>query len=163
MAKAPKVAKFKTTEVIQQFKALDQAVIDACSMIYLNKLQLLPLLAKQIQLFTPQLIFEETGFGEQKGIIVKESPNFSLPDKQLMAMALQLNLPLISDDGQVLKVAQKMKLTYFNSLMMVIFLYFKKEINFSTLQQKKVQLLNLAYYAPWIARAGEQLITELSQ
>ena len=159
MRKDVKVAKFDAERVVGQFESLEKAVIDACSMIYLQKIGLLKKLAQQIELLTTQVIFRETGFEQHFKLEVVRFDEETSPDLQLIHLAEQLQCPLVSDDGQMLKMAQTLGIDYFNSLIMLFFLYFKQEINRDDLLTKKAELMKFAYYAPWIENAAEKLLT----
>ena len=124
MKKDLKVAKFDADKVLKQFAVLEKAVIDACSMIYLHKIGLLEKLAQEIELFVPQVIFEETGFDNHFRLKIQRNAEKFPPDEQLIHLAGQLKCPVISDDGKVLKTADNRGLEYFNSLIMLFFLYF---------------------------------------
>ncbi len=162
MRKEEKVANFDANEVVKQFEMLERAVIDACSMIYLNRIELLDKLAHEIELFVPLMVFSETGFKNHLGLKIEPVESRFAPDQQLIHLAILLNCPVISDDGQVLRIAENRELEYFNSLIMLFFLYFRGKINRNTLLTKRAELLEFAYYAPWISSAADQLLNLLT-
>ena len=109
-------------EVIAQFQQLKKALIDASSIIYARKAGFMGILRANLRLITiPEIIAE---VGDDAGGI--ETMNYMMTsesvDDKLVNCALLNDLPVISEDKQILTLVKKAHLPYFNALMMLNFL-----------------------------------------
>lgn len=115
---------------ITQFHNLYQALIDASSIIYMNKAGFLNKLNQFLELFSLPEIIAETGYEipEIKLVHYPNSP-FKSSDQKLVAVAIAKKLPVISEDKKLLLKIKQESLPYFNALMMLNFLVLKKIID----------------------------------
>jgi hypothetical protein len=87
------------------------------------------------------------------------------PDPYLIKTAKYLKLPVISEDKKILMQAKRLGLAFFNTLMIMNFLIYKKIINHTEYQTALDWLKNEAYYDKRIFEYGEHVferITELN-
>ncbi len=147
--------------VLDQFSKLTKALIDASSIIYANKTGFLDLLGKTIRLYTIPEIFAET-LQDQKNIQLIESHNHSSrTDDKLLAVAFDLNVPVISEDKKILIALEKENKPHFNSLMMLNFLFYKKEISTTGFHQKRDLLKDIAWYSQSVRDFGDSVFNSL--
>ena len=118
--------------VLSQFSDLSKALIDASSMIYMEKAGFLAEVAAAITLAAPKEILDETGFETIAVHAIAMNPKAVSNDEKLIGCALALNLPVISDDRKVLLQLARGKIPFFNALMMLNYLLFKGDISFES-------------------------------
>jgi len=149
-------------KIIGQFARLKNAAIDASSMIYLQRLDLLDLVSSVLKLFTTRDVLDETGFDSLPITIVREGINSKqTPDDQLFNLARKLNCALISEDRKILKKARNAGIDHFNTLMILIFLFRKNYLTEEELQSKANALHLFARYDRQIREYGEDLIARI--
>ena len=133
--------------VLYQFRALGKALIDASSIIYMDKAGFLVNVAKAIELYSPEEILAETGL---RGLLVHpiHLADKSLPnDQKLIACALMQQLPVISEDQKILLRLEREKTPYFNALMMLNYLLFKKDISSDQHRMFFQSLIRCSWYS----------------
>lgn len=149
---------------MKKFERLKMAAIDASSIIYLQKIGLLNTLADAVQLVTTPALLNETRFSNLPLHILSDGMDERMPaDAQLIALALYKNSALISEDRKILHRAKRMGLNYYNSLMMVLFMFFKGFLSEQVVQGKIEQLKQFARYGQDIWEYGQQLFDVLNQ
>jgi hypothetical protein len=145
----------------EQFNGLHRAAIDACSIIYLLNTGVFESLAVVLSLVTTEDVFKETQW-PRLPVEVKPSPlEARSNDHGLFLLAKAEGIPLISDDGEVLKMAKDSGMEYYNSLVMVNYLYFKGRITVEEYPLYRDRLLEKAHYSSRIIKRGEQIFTDL--
>lgn len=137
-------------EEIDRFDRLSEAAIDASSLIYCKKAGFLEVLAGRVNLFTLENILAETGFEVPGLVFFPAPPGQSTNDESLFRFALEKKLPLISEDKKLLSGAKKRGHLYYNSLMMLFYLLYKRNISFSDYHFFKEKLTGIAYYSKWV-------------
>ncbi|MHB2148125.1 hypothetical protein ACX8XP_03630 [Calditrichota bacterium LG25] len=157
MKKDAKVANIDPQKVVRQFDQLQSAAIDACSMIYLQRINLLAKLGAQLELTTPAAVLHEARLPAGFPIKVFDELPRAPADRQLIDLALKLGCPVISDDRKVLALADRHGLDYFNSLMMIFYLFHVGKLDHRQLLKKREQIRVFAYYAPWIEAFADRL------
>jgi len=146
---------------------LTRAVIDACSIIYLLKTGVFERLAAEISLFTTQEVYDETGWPLREGkprlklTLFPSSPASRSNDHGLFLLAKERELPLISEDREVLLMAEEEGMAYYNSLMMLIFLCRQGRISREEYPLYRERLLAEAHYGESIVRRGDEFFDAL--
>lgn len=143
--------------VLQQFERLDRALIDASSLIYMEKCGFLYLLADSLELQTLPAIRTEAGPAADRISLIQPAIDTPTADESLIACALGTGLPLISEDKKILNRMDRENHPYFNSLMMLNYLLFKHCITPDDYQYFLKALHEIAWYGPRIWRFGEKL------
>jgi hypothetical protein len=143
--------------VIEQFDHLTRALIDASSVIYMEKADFLDMLKDSIDLHSLPEILDEAGI-DLKRIKEVKSKNAALSnDQKLIRCALDLNLPVISEDKKILNTLRNHGVPYFNALMMLNFLLYKERITSESYPYYLDALLQIAWYSNKVWAFGERL------
>ena len=111
-----------------QFSELCQALVDASSIIYMQKAGFLPDVAATIKLYSPEDVLAETRIQAVAVHPIPWNQEAASNDQKLIACAMSLRLPVIAEDRKVLLRLDKEKISYFNALMILNFLLFKGRI-----------------------------------
>jgi hypothetical protein len=142
---------------ISGFDLLHAAVIDSSSIIYLHKINLLDLAADNIELHTPEIVINETGLRNPDIIVHLPETDSSMlsADQQVVYFAVKKNLPVISEDKKVLSEASKASIPYYNTLMILNYLLYKKRIIPDQYDHFHKELLSVSRYSPFVLAYGE--------
>ena len=142
---------------LAQFTQLQAACIDASSLIYCSKIRLLDLLQQSLKLSTLPEILAETGFQHLNlSLLSFPYPEHS-NDQKLLSCAIQQQLPLISEDKQLLKQAEQHGLCYYNTLMMLNFLLYTRLVTQEEYQTYLDKLRSIARYSSALWHYGAQV------
>ena len=143
-----------TQETFQRFDHLDKALIDASSIIYIDRADFLEILTSSIRLFSIQEILSETGPVSMciKPLIYNRTASSN--DQKLISCALDLDLPIISEDKKILMSMKRANRPFYNSLMMLNFLLYRRRINNQQYIQYHLALTKFARYSDDIWRYG---------
>ena len=115
--------------ILSQFAGLRKALIDASSIIYMERAGFFASLAAAITLVSPEEVLAETGFETMTVHAITNSPQAVSNDDKLVFCALTQKLPVISEDRKVLMRLDQEKVPYFNALMMLNYLLFRGDIS----------------------------------
>lgn len=141
------------------FSSLTSAVIDSSSIIYLSKCGFLHLAARHIRLHTPSVVIKETGIEEPYFEIHNPETGSAIitADEQVVELAKKLNIAVISEDKKVLINTSGAGLSYYNALMILNFLLYKKEITVKSYQKLYTTLISVARYSKFVLSYGEMV------
>jgi len=148
--------------ILTKFNNLDSLIIDASSIIYLNKLNILSKLQVSLLLLTIQEIIEETGIYSYDFKIIDHNIKNKTNDEKLIILAINKRIPVISDDKKILLKLKKNNIDYYNSIMMLNFLYYKNEINIQEYKKLTEKLKNFAWYSKKIITYSEYFFNYIS-
>ncbi len=154
-------------DLANDFTLLREAVIDACSVIYLLKTGVFESLAAEMTLHSTNDVYGETGWPLSDGqprlrlVLHPSLPEARSNDHGLFLLAREMGLPLISEDREVLFMAEEAGLPYYNSLMMLIFLCHRGRILPEEYPVYRDRLLKEAHYGEGIIRKGESFFSSL--
>ena len=156
------------SHVFNQFDALNQALIDTSSLIYLSNTNLLTAASRAIQLKTISNVVKEFGsLSEIKDIeiielreVINEKKD---TDRRLMETAMHLRLPIISEDKKMLMRAKRSGLPFFNTLMIMNFLIYKNVIKQEAYQASLDLLRKKAYYNAFIFEYGKIVFESITE
>jgi hypothetical protein len=146
-------------DLLSGFKTLTSAVVDSSSIIYMYKCGFLDIATQSISLHTPKIVIEEIGISGLPLIVHNSIADGQMvtADKQVVQLAVDLKLPVISEDKKVLMDVAKYKLPYYNSLMVLNFLLFLKKIVLEQYDQYHCKLLSVARYSAFVLTYGENV------
>jgi hypothetical protein len=135
-------------KVFLQFQILKSAVIDASSIIYMRKAGFLNDLAAEIRLLSPTPVINETGYLDLPIKPIERVNSAQSNDQLLVAYSLSHQIPVISEDKKILMRIKRAHRPYFNSLMMLNFLLFRKKISAGNHRVYFRRLIDFAWYSP---------------
>lgn len=142
--------------VLSRFQGLREALIDASSIIYIYKAGFFDELRGSLKLCSLREIIGETGFdGLKIGLI--EAPSSLSNDQKFIACALKKRIPVISEDRKILMRMERENIPYFNALMMLHFLLFKREIDLENHTVYFNRLKRTARYSPSVYKFGQEV------
>jgi hypothetical protein len=151
--------------VFHQFDLLDRAVIDTSSLIYLKKINLLRKTVHTIGLITVSGVQDEFGpsdiFNHIEIIELNETKNNT--DRQIVQVAEDLRLPVISEDKKILMAAGNSGLPFFNTLMIMNFLIYKNKIDYYQYHVSLNLLRKEAYYEAFIFDFGNAVYKKIME
>ncbi len=154
----------KIEQSLRQSAELRHVAIDASSMIYLHKLGLLRELGATLLLGTTADVWAETSFtSSDVAIQIFPAPPASSPDEQLLHLAISNKWAMLSEDKKLLLRAQKGGIPYFNTLMMILFLFFKGRVSEDSVRVNIASLKKIARYGPEIWNYGNRLFLQLQK
>jgi hypothetical protein len=153
-------------DILARFKALDSAVIDASSMIYMHKAGFLEILSRTIRLCSLPEIMAETGYeglavthvGRPPDDLNNDRTDDLTNDQRLVRCALEQGLPLISEDRQLLMQMKREEHPYYNALMMLHFLLFRARVSKAEHARYLEHLLKTAWYGSRVLEKGAFLL-----
>ena len=156
------IKKIYINNIFKQFHKLDKSFIDASSIIYLKKINLLNCLSDAIKLISIKEILEETGFNNLAIEIYNHDFDNSISnDEKLIRCSIQEKLPVITEDKKVLNLAKNAKIEYYNSLMMLNFLLYKDIINAVQYDSNYNLLIDYAWYSTKVLDFGKIIYKEI--
>ncbi len=148
--------------VLAELRALRGGLIDTSTLIYGERLQVLPLLARQWCLVTiPQVVAEFGRHPEQMELL--NGPHAGSTDEVLLATAIDLRLPLLSEDGRLLRRARARQHPHYNSLMLLLALLVQGQITLAEYDRLHAVLVQVARYSPAVLAWGQALLQALMQ
>lgn len=151
---------------LRQFDHLSQAIIDTSSLIYLQEIDLLTSAGRWIRLWTvPGVVREFGAAAAECPIHVIDEKNSTdgadSTDDTLCRAAAGCRLPIISEDRQILMRARKSNLPYFNTLMVLNFLLYKKALDLLEYQTAFDRLRTMARYSDKVYEFGGRVFAEI--
>jgi hypothetical protein len=151
--------------VFHQFDHLERAVIDTSSLIYLKKINLLWKTVQTIGLITVSGVKDEFGSSDifTHIEIIELNEIKTNTDRQIMQTAADLRLPVISEDKKILMAAANSGLPFFNTLMIMNFLIYKKEIDHQGYNTALQLLRKKAYYEGFIFDFGRAVYEKIME
>jgi hypothetical protein len=141
-------------DIFFQFDQLDKALIDASSIIYMDRADILEKLASSIRLFSIQEILSETGPAPKRIKPLIYNKTASSNDQKLISCALDLDLPIISEDKKILMAMKRAARPFYNSLMMLNFLLYRRRIENQQYIHYHLALKKFARYSDNIWQYG---------
>lgn len=156
------IKKIDIKKIFKQFDRLDTSFIDASSMIYLKRINLLGCLSNNLKLFSINEILNETGFNNPAIEIYKHDINENTSnDEKLVICSIREKLPIITEDKKVLNLAKKAKIEYYNSLMILNYLLYKDFINVLQYDLNYNHLIGYAWYSKKVIEYGKLIYKKI--
>ncbi len=144
-------------KIISQFAQLENAIIDTSSIIYAGKAGFLEKLCDSLILYCLPEILNEAGTPEIPVKLIHSSQNHKSNDEKLIQTAIKMKLPLISEDRQCLMRMKREKLDYYNTLMMLNYLYFRQQVNKQEYFSHHSQMHSFARYSEEVWEFGHSV------
>ena len=149
--------KLSPHEIIIRFDNLSKALIDASSIIYTDRAGFLDILASAIKLYSINEILAEAGNVSNQINPLTYRDTSSSNDRKFISCALELNLSVISEDKRILLAMKRATKPYYNSLMMLNFLLYRRRINSQQYAQHLKALRKFARYSDEIWKYGAKI------
>ena len=146
---------FDREGVLSRFQELREALIDASSIIYIYKAGFYNELKDSLKLYSLKEIVRETGFDDLKINLIEALSKPLSNDQKFIACALKKKIPVISEDRKILMYMKRANIPYFNALMMLHFLLFKRKIDPENHTACLKRLMSTARYSPSVHTFGK--------
>lgn len=146
--------------ILRELLGLRGGVVDTSTLIYLERLALLPLAAHSFSLLLiPQVIAE---YGRcPEGCMLTPTSGTGTTDEQLCRVAHSLAQPVLSEDRQVLRRAQALGLSFYNTLMLVLALCAQGAVSIADYPDLRNHLCAFARYSPAVIATGDAVYQTL--
>lgn len=141
--------------ILLQFRQLHHALIDASSIIYMEKAGYLKTVSDILTLYSPEKVIQETGY---RGLNIQPlavGKRAMPPDEILLHCARQRMWPVITEDMGIIRQLERDELSYFNALMMLEFVLYRNLIGLEEYARHRQKLLLHAWYSSEIVKLGE--------
>ncbi len=143
-------------QMVEELRGLQGGVIDTSTLIYGEHLHLLPLLTQQLRLvLIPQVVAEFGSHPHEMDLVPSTAQGTT--DETLLHTAIELHLPLLSEDGRLLRRAQALHHPHYNTLMLLLALLAQGQIAPAEYDRLHSDLLRVARYAPAVVAQGQAL------
>ena len=150
-----------SSDTLAGFRSLEAAVVDASSIIYMKKGGFLDDTARCLILHTSSAVISETGFFDLTIMRHEEPSPACTTDQHLILLAQHLEMPIISEDKKLLLNADRQGMTYYNALMVLNFLLFKKAVDEERFYRLRNALLTVARYSEAVKIYGEAVTRQV--
>ncbi len=137
-------------------------VTDTSTLIYLQRLGKLELAARCFSLRIIPQVVEEYGaipHGTHLQQLVPSGPT----DAVLCTVAQRLAQPVLSEDKQVLREAQRRNIPHYNTLMIILALYARGMLTSASYDAIRRELPTFARYSPQVFAVGDAVFQALRQ
>ena len=133
---------------------------DTSTLIYLERLKLLPLALGVFDLFLIPPVIAEYGMRPEGAIPVPASGTGPI-DELICRTAQALAQPVLSEDRQVLRHACRLDLNYYNTLMVVLALCVQQRLPVASFPGHRQRLCAFARYGAKVLAVGDAVYREL--
>jgi rRNA-processing protein FCF1 len=163
------------SSLITRFDTLKKAVIDTSSIIYMNKAGFFEIVSRTLNLITIPEVFDELDRRDSKepwlkdvsaAVNCRDLPASRYPapeatDDKLLSLTQETGLPLVSEDGKLLMKCDRAGIPYYNSLMILLFLFYRKSIDEVEYDRVKRRLLTHARYSKRVLAFEREVFMEV--
>ncbi len=134
-------------------------IIDTSTLIYLDRIELLD---SVLAVFSPVTIFQVIlEFGRHPENLHLLQAGAGETDRLLVQAAADMGAVVLSEDRQLLQAARRQGLRYYNTLMLVLALYSRKELSRVQCAELLARLKSFARYSRQVQSYGQQLFERL--
>ncbi|MCL2790205.1 MAG: hypothetical protein FWD79_06125 [Desulfobulbus sp.] len=146
--------------IIQHLHAFQVGVADTSTLIYLERLALLPLALRVFDLLLIPSVIAEYG-SQPEGAILVPVPGSGRTDELICQTAQLLNQPVLSEDRQVLRCAHRLDLKYYNTLMLMLALCAQGHLPLAAFPPQREKLCGFARYGAEVLAVGDAVYRDL--
>lgn len=149
-------------QIRAELRNLRGGVIDTSTLIHADRLHLLPLLSRQFHVvLIPQVVME---FGRQPDDmeLFADAPT-GPADTALWQSAMLLDLPILSEDGRLLRQARRRGHPHYNTLMLLPALHAQGMLPIADWLRLHAVLLEFARYGPQVIAHGNAVLRMMTQ
>jgi len=144
-------------------EGLEELCIDASSIIYLLKIGLLGSLAAEVRLVSTPQVIRETGWPHLPVEEAEVDAEGLTNDETLLALAEKLRRPVLSEDYEILQGAGEAGLAYYNTLMMLNYLYWTGRVAEDEYPEYLARLKESAHYSDAVLATGDEVYRSLRE
>ena len=145
-------------QILDELKKFYGGVADTSTLIYLDRINLLPLVSKYFQLLVAPDVAREFG-RPPAGCIVCGEICVEGADQAVLQLATEFSLPVLSEDRRLLISSRALGLKYYNTLMILLALLHQQKINLTEYERAYTSLRETARYSPAVWQVGEQVFS----
>jgi len=138
--------------IVRQLHTFRGGVADTSTLIYLERLELLPLALQVFDLFLIPPVIAEYG-SQPAGAVPVPTPGAGRTDHLVCRTAQSLGRPVLSEDKQVLRRARRLDLEYYNTLMLA--LCAQGHLPLETFSRLRARLCGFARYGAAVLAVGD--------
>lgn len=144
-------------QIRSELQALHSGVVDTSTLIYLDHLNILPMISQTLQLLViPQVVAE---FGSQPaGTHRIDAASNKTADAAVLEAALNLHQPLFSEDGHLLRQARQHHHPHYNTLMLLLALRAQNIVSDTRFRELSTSLRRTARYSTAIWAYGDTVL-----
>lgn len=146
--------------VLVELQGLQGGVADTSTLIYLERLGLLQCAARRFHLVLIPQVAREYGAGVAGATLLASVPA-GPADQVVCQVAALVDLPVLSEDGTVLRAARRLNLRYYNTLMLILALCIRGDLPCTAYPRLRDQLRTFARYSPDIFAVGDAVFQAL--
>lgn len=140
---------------------LDRLCIDASSMIYHLKVGLLGSLAAEVTLISTPQVIAEVGWPRLPVSSLPVDDESVSNDHSLLLLCVREEVPLLSEDKELLEAAGKEGIEYYNTLMMLNYLFLKGRVLAAEYPVYLERLVECSRYSDKVLDYGRQVMEEI--
>ena len=144
---------------LQDFRG---GIADTSTLIYLERLELLSLVAQSFCLFIIPQVATEYGATPAGTLPLTAVPS-GPADTVLCQAAQMLGQPVLSEDRQILRAARARHLPFYNTLMIILALCAQGDLALAAYEDIRRGLLVFARYGPQVIAVGDAVFQALRQ
>ena len=147
--------------LIQELRQLRGGVTDTSTLIYLQRLAFLPRAASCFRLVVIPQVVREYGSSPEELVYWDAAPPG--PTDQVVCQAAQtLGLPVLSEDGGLLRAARRQNLGHYNTMMLILALCIQGNLPMDAYPALRARLLTFARYRPEIVAVGDAVFAAIA-
>mgnify|MGYP001290611368 CR=1 FL=1 len=146
--------------VLRELRGLRGGVVDTSTLIYLERLKLLPLATRSFSLLLIPKVIAEYGSCPE-GCRLTPAAGSGTTDEQLCRVAQRLAQPVLSEDRQVLRQARALHLSFYNTLMLLLALCAQSRLPPIAFPDLRDRLCTFARYGPEVIAVGDAVYQTL--
>ena len=143
--------------ILSELRALRGGVADTCTLIYLERIDMLAQVSGFFQLLVPPDVVQEFGRVPARCTISGESSGDA--DQAVLQLAAERSLPVLSEDRQLLMSSRGLGLKYYNTLMILLALLHQQKISLAEYERAYASLRRIARYSPAVWQVGDQVFS----
>jgi rRNA-processing protein FCF1 len=147
--------------LLSQFDHLERVLIDTSSILYMQKSGFLSDLSACLEISAISEVMDEVGEHVSGIRLWRHQYESKSTDQKLIEAALENGIPVVSEDRKILKTLEVKTIPFFNSLIMLNLLFYRRQINFAELKCFERNLRKYAWYSNKIWEYGGYLTQQI--
>lgn len=137
--------------------------VDASSLIYMLKIGILGYAAAEMEMRACPCILKEVGWPHLPVKTVMKNFGSISNDDTVLALSEYERIPLLSEDYEILKGAEDRGIPYFNTLMILNYLLFRKRVTSEEYSEYLKRLKEISRYSQDILDYGEAIKNKIDK